>query len=96
MKLVVLNRERERRERQRRHAAKARLVHHARQCDDEIDGFAIVTFRHLPDDTGSLCQSDTRYWVRDTIDAHRLPELARSQIERVIARNVDPAPKKDA
>ena len=96
MKLVSLNRKRELRQLRQRHLAKANLVHDARSCHDEIDGYAIVTFQHIRDETGTICRSNTLYWVRDTIDAHRLPELARSQLQRVIAASFDPKPRNSA
>lgn len=90
MRLVSLNRERERHARMRRQACKAHLLHRARAAPDELDGFALVMYRSVDNGDGTRSyDAMTHYFVRDALDVGRLPDLARHELETRIARNDD-------
>ena len=93
MKLVSLNTHRERRERMAQQKVKAWLLHWARQAPDNIDGFGLVMFRHDP---GGLHSTRTHFFVRDTMDKARLPEMARKQLAYWTSRPAGSGPVDDA
>lgn len=83
VKLVSLNRVRERREREERDEVKATLVHHARRVPADMDGFGLLMFKHEP---GGGFITVTRMFFRDAADGPRLPDLARQEFDRHMQR----------
>lgn len=92
MKLVRLNRERERREKRERDSAKAWLVNAARNAPMDIDGFGLVVYRNEPDGT---ITTRTNFFTRNTMDTARLPELARRELDHWGRKVTRPDPDDD-
>jgi hypothetical protein len=82
-RVVSLNRKREERRRRERQCVKADLVHQSRQQPDDIDGYALLVFRH--EKSGAL-YSAVRYYVRAPADTYILPELTRERFAKEIHR----------
>lgn len=86
MKIVRLNRERDRRSRAERQSVRASFVAEVRDIDTGIDGYAFVAYRRQPD--GSI-ETWAEYGVRDVIDLYGLPDMAREKIRRRIDRSAE-------
>ena len=56
----------------------------ARAMPKDVDGFAMVYFRHAPDRTGLTVRAT--YFVRDAADADRLPGIVGNEMQRCVLR----------
>ena len=81
-KLISLNRARERRDRMERQNVQGWAISDARALPDDIDGYALVAFRHnVPNDSTTTF---VHWHTRHVMDKTRLPEMARHELERKI------------
>ncbi len=94
MKLASIERERKRREHDDRESISTWLRHHAREMSrEEIDGFALVVWRH---DDANTVSTRTRYRVRHVLDKFAMPEMVRTKLQRAIDSDYTFVEDKDA
>lgn len=55
---------------------------------DDLDGYALIGFRHLP---GGEFETWTYWQVREMPDAFRLPSMARQKLSESIHESADPS-----